>query len=62
VIDPAIPPEEHEHGPGRVCACGHTAQAHRGEGTCIAVYSKSGKAEGSAKMGSVCPCLAWRPQ
>ena len=61
MLDPTVPAEEREHGPGRVCACGHTRHAHMGEGTCLAVYSKTGKAEGSAKAGSVCPCLNWTP-
>ena len=62
MFDGTRPPDhEAEHGPGRVCECGHTATAHMGEGTCLAVHSKDGKAAGSVKMGSICPCLTWRP-
>jgi hypothetical protein len=61
MLDQTVTAEEHEHGPGRLCECGHTRTAHMGTGTCIAVWSKTGKAEGSVKAGSVCPCREFRP-
>jgi hypothetical protein len=61
MLDQTVPAEEHEHGPGRVCDCGHTRGAHMGTGNCLAVYSKTGKAEGKVKQGSVCPCREFRP-
>jgi hypothetical protein len=57
MLDGTRPAEEREHGPGRVCVCGHAASAHMGEGTCLAVYAKSKDTKGTVKAGSICPCL-----
>jgi len=46
----------HDHGtyPRRkVCECGHPANKHHGQGTCIAGH------EGES---SVCPCLKYTPK
>jgi len=41
----------------RLCVCGHPRATHYGAAFCLADVSKTKQ----AKLGSVCPCTAFRP-